>query len=57
MENENYTLEQNYAELQRRAAAVINEWHEDELSADAVSFLADMIPDELISFRSEDDPE
>jgi hypothetical protein len=35
------------AELRRRAAVVVSEWHEDDLSADAISHMAELLPDYL----------
>ncbi len=55
MSTPEYTDAENCRELQRRAARVINEWHADDLSADAVSHMADLIPDELVPWRSEPD--
>jgi hypothetical protein len=48
----------DHAELERRAARVVNEYHADDLTSDAVSHLADLVPDELVPWRSDpdDDP-
>jgi hypothetical protein len=43
----------HHAELQLRASAVVNEWHDDDLSADAVSHMAELVPDELVPWRAE----
>ena len=45
---------ENYRELERRAARVVNEWHEDDLTADAVGFLAELVPPGLL-FTDDDE--
>jgi hypothetical protein len=41
-------LQQALDELRRRAARVVNEWHDDDLSSDSVSHLAELVPAELL---------
>lgn len=38
-----YPSETDFSELRRRAAQVVREWHDDNLTADTVGFLADLL--------------
>jgi hypothetical protein len=44
----NETSDAQLRELQVRAARVVNEWHVDDLTSDAVAHLAELVPEDLI---------